>query len=223
MTLTKQTDSSVPGQNVGSTDLVRILLVVEGTNDIEFLRRISGRLHADDATLPHLADMEQRGALIFVPFGGGHVRAWMHRLAPLGKPEFHLYDHELPPETDHRREAAETINRRPHCRAVLTGKRSLENYLHPEAIRAAGEINVDFDDFDPAAEIVAKQLHQRSLVETPWELLTRRARSRLTHRAKRWLNTKAADHMTVELLHERDPAGEILSWLTTIARLADAQ
>ena len=147
----------------------------------------------------------------------------MHRLAPLGKPEFHLYDHELPPETDHRREAAETINGRPRCRAVLTGKRSLENYLHPEAIRAAGEINVDFDDFDPAAEIVAKQLHQRSLVETPWALLTRRARSRLTHRAKRWLNTKVADQMTVELLRDRDPAGEILSWLNTIARLADAQ
>lgn len=223
MTLTKQPTSSVSTRQAPTTDLVRILLVVEGTNDIEFLRRTSALLHADDPSLPHLADMEQQGMLIFVPFGGGHVRAWMHRLAPLGKPEFHLYDHELPPETDHRLEAAEAINRRPHCRAVLTSKRSLENYLHPEAIRTAGEIEVDFDDFDPAAEMVAKQRHQRSLVETPWELLTRRARGRLTHRAKRWLNTKAADHMTVDLLRERDPDGDIISWLKTIGCLANAQ
>jgi hypothetical protein len=223
MTLTKQPTSSVPTQQATTADLVRILLVVEGTNDIEFLRRISVLLHAHDSSLPHLADMEQQGTLIFVPFGGGHVRAWMHRLAPLCKPEFHLYDHELPPETDYRREAAEAINRRPHCRAVLTRKRSLENYLHPEAIRAAGEIEVDFDDFDPAAEIVAKQLHQRSLVETPWELLTRRARSRLTHRAKRWLNSIVADHMTVDLLRERDPDDEVISWLKTIGRLAESR
>jgi hypothetical protein len=223
MTLTKQPNSSVPTRQVTTTDLVQVLLVVEGTNDIEFLRRISGLLHAHDSSLPHLADMEQQGTLIFVPFGGGHVRAWMHRLAPLGKPEFHLYDHELPPETDHRREAAEAINRRPNCRAVLTGKRSLENYLHPEAIRTAGEIEVDFENFDPAAEFVAKQLHQRSLVETPWELLTRRARNRLTHRAKRWLNTTVADHMTFDLLRERDAEGEIASWLKAVGRLADGR
>ena len=223
MTLTKQLISSVPGRQLASTDMVRILLVVEGTNDIEFLRRISGLLHAHNSSLPYLADMEQRGVLIFVPFGGGHVRAWMYRLAPLGKPEFHLYDHELPPETDHRREAAEAINCRPQCRAVLTRKRSLENYLHPEAIRTAGEVEVEFSDFDPAAEIVAKQLHQRGLAETPWELLSRRARSRLTHRAKRWLNTKAADRMTVDLLRKRDPEGEIVSWLNTIGRLVNAR
>ena len=44
--------------------------------------------------------MERHGELIFVPFGGGHVRAWSDRFAPLARPEFHLYDHELPPETE---------------------------------------------------------------------------------------------------------------------------
>jgi hypothetical protein len=194
---------------------------VEGTNDIEFLRRISVLLHMHDTSLPDLADMEQKGELIFVPFGGSHVRAWMHRLAPLGKPEFHLYDHELPPETNHRREAEETVNRRPQCRAALTRKRSLENYLHPQAILAAGDIEVDFADFDPAAELVAKRLYELGLDETPWELLSRRSRGRLTHRAKRWLNTKAADCMTVNLLRDRDPDQEIISWLNTIAWLAD--
>jgi hypothetical protein len=91
---------------------VSVLLVVEGTNDIEFLRRISLILHTHDLSRPNLAAMEQRGELVFVPFGGGKVAAWTHRLDPLGKPEFHLLDHELPPETEHRRHAVETINRR---------------------------------------------------------------------------------------------------------------
>jgi hypothetical protein len=221
MTTTQPTNSLSELQV--TTDQVRVLLLVEGTNDIEFLRRISLLLNSHDSSLPNLSDMEQRGELVFVPFGGSHVRTWTHRLAPLGKPEFHLYDHELPPETDHRREAAKAVNARSHCLAILTGKRSLENYLHPQAIRDAGDIDVEFDDFDPAAEVTAKRLHQRGLHETPWELLTRRARSRLAHRAKRWLNTKAADHMTVELLHNRDPAGEVISWLTAIGRLVETR
>ena len=201
-------------------DAVRILFVVEGTNDIEFLKRISLLLHSHDSSLPDLTEMEQRGELIFVPFGGGHVSAWTDRLAPLNKPEFHLLDHELPPETDLRHEAVEAVNRRDRCQAMLTRKRSLENYLHPQAILAAGKIDVEFDDFDPVAELTAKQLYQLRPDETPWQLLSRRARSRMTYRAKRWLNTRVAQLMTVELLQQRDPDGEVVSWLRAIGRLA---
>ena len=220
MIVTKRLEKNPPLPRSTTRDPVRILFVVEGTNDIEFLRRLSLILHTHDRSLPQLAEMEQRGELIFVPFGGGHVAAWTHRLAPLDKPEFHLYDHELPPETDHRREAAEAVNRRDRCQAVLTQKRSLENYLHPQAIAAAGDVDVEFDDFEPVAEITAKRLYQLRLDETPWELLSRRARKRMTHRAKRWLNTKAAEQMTVELLRQRDPDGEVVSWLQAIRRLA---
>ena len=48
----------------------RLLVIVEGPNDIEFLRRISAILHRDDPRLPDLADMERRLALVFVPSGG---------------------------------------------------------------------------------------------------------------------------------------------------------
>lgn len=43
----------------------------------------------------------------------------------------------------------------------------------------------------------------------------------MTHRAKCWLNTTAADLMPVELLQERDPEGEVMSWIRTIGRLAE--
>jgi hypothetical protein len=52
--------------------------------------------------------------------------------------------------------------------------------------------------------------------------LSRRARRRLRDKAKKWLNRDAVERMTPERLAERDPAGEVISWLRMIAELATA-
>ncbi len=200
---------------------VKLLLVVEGVNDIEFLRRISILLHHSDKSLPNLSELESCGQLIFIPFGGGHVRAWSDRLAPLNLPEFHLYDHELPPETEYRQEAADCVSQRDYSFAVLTRKRSLENYLHPQAVEVAGGFPISFDDFDCVAEITAKRLYQQGVIDKPWELQSQRARSRMSNRAKRWLNTIAVEHMTPEMLQERDPDGELIGWFRTMSTMID--
>ena len=195
-------------------------------NDIEFLKRLSLILHHDDSTLPNLAEMERRGELIFIPFGGGHVRAWTHRLAPLKIQELHVYDQELPPETDYRRKAVEAVNQRERCRAMLTQKRSLENYLHPQAILATGEVHTVFDDFANVPEIVAEQLYRRRQIafqeETTWEQLPAKNRGRRIHHTKKWLNSRAVEQMTPKLLHERDADGEVVSWLQTIKQMAES-
>lgn len=183
------------------------------------MRRISLILHADDSRFPNLADLERSGEVIFVPFGGGHVRAWAERLAPLARPEFHLYDHELPPETELRQQAAETVNQRSRCQAVLTRKRCLENYLHPDAILAAGGIRIQFEDFDCVAELTARELYRQRPGEIAWQLQARRSQSRMANRAKRWLNTKAVEQMTRSLLDKQDRDGEITSWLLAIKDL----
>jgi hypothetical protein len=64
---------------------------------------------------------------------------------------------------------------------------------------------------------------QRFKVATPgcaWHALSQRARQRLVHSAKRWLNRIAVEHMTAALLAERDPAGELLGHLSAIAASA---
>lgn len=198
----------------------RVCVVVEGPHDIEFLRRISATLHTSDGRLPDLWAMERRGELVFVPFGGGDLRLWTHRLAGLGIPEFHLYDRESPPETELRREAAEVVNRRPGCLAVLTRKRSLENYLTPDVIREALGIEVAFTDDDPVADLVAQHCYARTAQEPAWEDLPRRAKQRRRNRAKRALNTKAAERMTPQRIAQSDPGGEIAGWLLSIARMA---
>ncbi|MEQ8788672.1 MAG: ATP-dependent endonuclease [Pirellulaceae bacterium] len=177
-------------------------------------------LHSYDAGIPPLAELEEKGRLIFLPLGGGGVAAWADRLAPLGLREFHLLDREVPPETDVRRRIVQRVNQRDGCRAFLTRKRSIENYLHPHALLRAGGQVVDFGDFDPVPDLVAKASFQQEQPAIPWETLSRRAHKRLINRVKRWLNTKVVEQMTFELLAERDPNGEVVSWLKTIAGLA---
>ncbi len=214
--------SCLPNNSHSSTNhasSVRVFVVVEGTNDIKFLKRISAILHTSNATLPNLARWEQQGKLIFVPTGGD-LLSWSDRRAPLHKPEFHICDREMAPETELRQKAAVCVNRRPDCRAVLTNKRSIENYLHPRALVEAGGPELLIDDFDSVPEQVARQRFAASEPDTTWECLSRRSRKRCCYYAKRWLNTSAVERMTPELLAARDPDGEVVSWLESIHELA---
>lgn len=197
----------------------KLLVVVEGKHDVEFLKRISRILHRDEARLPDLSELEGSGRLVFVPFGGGDIFGWTHRLAGLGR-ELHLYDREQPPESDARAQAAAIVNSRPNCRAFLTGKRALENYLSPQAIYEARGVDIRFSDDDNVAELAARCSWLSANREPPWESLAPRARKRQRERAKHWLNTQAVERMTVERIDQCDPQGEIRLWLETIAQMA---
>ena len=194
-----------------------VLVVVEGVNDVEFLRRISRILHADDPGIPDLHQLELAGCLVFVPLGGGGLSKWSRRLEAVGWPEFHLYDRDLPPETHLRLEAAKAVNARSNCQAAVTGHRALENYLHPLAIKEACSIKVAFSGTDSVAELVARS---KLPTNCRWIELSHRTQKRLCYRAKKWLNTKAVDCMTPERLVEQDSGGEVVSWLRAIARLS---
>jgi hypothetical protein len=201
----------------------KILVVVEGTNDIAFLQRLSAILHASEPAIPDLNVWEQKGDLVFIPFGGGDPRRWTSRLAGLAKPEFHLFDRDLPPETALRWQAAEMINLRPQCFAAVTRKRSLENYLHRDAIFEAAGVRIDFSDDDDVADLAAREIMRRDAPHVPWENLPARARKRHRERAKRWLNVQAVDRMTPTRLAESDPKDEVRQWLGAIVRLSNGR
>jgi hypothetical protein len=201
----------------------KIFVVVEGPHDIEFLRRISAMLHTESPHLPDLADMERRRELVFVPCGGGDPRLWAFRLGALGIREFHLQDRDSPPYTEVRQQAVDMVNWRPGCRAVLTKKRSIENYLDANAIFEASGIRVAFSDEDNVAEMVALASHSQCDSQHSWDALPARVKRRRLNTIKKWLNTRAVDRMTPERLAERDPDGEVRSWLMTIVGLANRQ
>ena len=202
-----------------SPAVAKLIVVVEGRHDVEFLRRISKILHVADRTLLDLGELERAGELIFLPIGGGDITTWGTALAGLGLAELHLYDREVPPETELRQKAAELVNKRPGCRAFVTGMRSLESYLHPACIRAVSGLDLTFNGDDDVAELVARACHERDGTEPPWVLLPGRAKKRCRERAKRWLNRAAVDRMVPSLLEESDLAGEVRVWLAAIAKM----
>jgi hypothetical protein len=197
-------------------------LFLEGRHDIEFMRQLSQVLARQHAIPTDLAALSASGEVISVPMGGGAVGDWWNRFSALGCPEFFLLDREQEPETSIRRSLVAELPQAPRRQVRLTSKRSLESYLHPQAIFAAGGGKVEFGDEDQVADLVVRNGLLSEPGKLPWSELPRRTRQRLINRAKRWLAREAVCQMSLELLTERDPAGEVLSWFETIRALASS-
>jgi len=200
-----------------------VLVLVEGIHDAAFLRRISDILSAAQAEVPSLARLEQTGEIVILPLGGNGPQPWLHQLEPLGRAAFSLFDREMPPESEQRYQAVSRLNTQPRQRAFVTGKRSLENYLHSQAIYQAREVWVALTDDSDVADLVARALLRRKGFLRDWTSLPSRTRKRLRAQAKQWLNREAVEQMTPELLHRSDPDGEVVGWLRAIAELVHSQ
>jgi putative ATP-dependent endonuclease of OLD family len=199
-----------------------VLVIVEGANDIEFLLRLSAKLHLEMPHAPDLGQWQAQNRLALIPVGGGAPASWPDRFRSLHLPEFHLYDREQMPETGVRQRAIDRVNARPGCHGAVTAKRAMENYLHPCAIAAAGGGDISYGDTEPVCSLLARCWHTGTPNLPAWEDLPRRTARRLAAQAKRWLNTIAVEHMTAGLLAERDPAGEVLGWLRAIGELVES-
>lgn len=197
----------------------RVLLVVEGANDRDFLLTLAERLGNQHEHVLAVREGNRFGRIVILPLGGGDPAIWPERFAELGCAEFHLYDREAAGETELRVLAAAQVNKRPNCRGFVTTKRALENYLHPAAILAAGGGDLTFGDADPVPRLLAQRWYERIPREQEWQHLPHRSQRRRIAKAKRWLNKVAVQHMSTQLLHERDPEGEVLGWFRTISQM----
>jgi hypothetical protein len=194
-----------------------VLAVLEGAHDITFFRHVSGLLHRQDSSLPDLRAWERDGRVVLLPRGGGDNLAWVTCLAPLGLPEFHLLDREDPPATQRRHSMAMAINCRPSCQALLTSKRSLDNYFHGDAIKEVLSVDLDVDDDTSVIPALAQCIVAGWGNPLPWAALPQRSRRRWHERLKRWLYTGVLPQLSIEHLNARDPVGEIRGWLQSIA------
>jgi len=205
---------------------VKLFVGVEGRNDINFLRGISRILHVADNTLPDLYALEDKGHVIFFPMGGANLALWASRTRHLNIPELYIQDSDCRgPEqpSPHQAEVDET-NNKTNCTAILTRKREMESYLHPDAIKAARpEVDIQFGDFDDVPLLTAKAIHEASESDARWDDLPDDKIAKKVSQAKKWLNTEAVEEMTPELLAERDPEGDVKSWLTKITELMNEQ
>ena len=192
---------------------VRVLLCVEGPTDIDFLSNIANILRPKYPIIPHIEDDPRVGIIML---SGGNLKHWVDRryLEKLSTPQMHIYDRDdkQPPQYE------------AHIRRViqeghwgcLTKKREIENYLHPEAIRVALNVEVEFGDMDDVPTLVAEKIHAASESTKPWAELDDHDKRQKVSKVKKRLNNDAAKKMTIDLLEARDPDGEVLEWFADL-------
>lgn len=197
---------------------VQVLLYVEGNNDINALKRYSNILNAVN---PQIIDLSNSDKVGYVITGGSALKHYIEHkhLEGLGKPEVHIYDNDVP---DYRRAVA-TINgqNNPNKIAFNTTKLELENYLHHDAIldgyRENGVNDLILNDLSDTQNVplyVAEQMNRRS--NNNWDMLDEDKKKELANDKKKFLNTTAVEHMTIERLKNRNSYNDLVQWFNSI-------
>lgn len=194
---------------------VRLFICVEGPHDVRFLKHISSMLHDRHS---HVLNLANDPRVVLLHLGGSTLKEWVqdHYLRGLGKPEVHIYDRDDGTAPKYQAQYDAVNARRDGSIAFITGKREMENYLHPDAIAEVFGFSIAFGDMDDVPEMVAKLVHEMSGSSIAWADLDEEKRKKKISKAKSRLNNDVAARMSPERLHESDPNGDIEKWLGTI-------
>lgn len=192
----------------------RLLICVEGPNDVTFLKTISRMINQTRNDLP---DLSTNDRIAIFPLGGGTLKDWVTHdyLNGLGIPQFHLYDLDDAANPPYQQQRDDVRARGGQNWAELTVKRESENYIHPNCIQAVYGFAVAFGDMDDVPEIVASTQHNANS-PNPWNTLDDDKKKKKASNAKRRLNNEVAALMTWADLQVSDPNGDIVRWLEAI-------
>lgn len=193
----------------------RLLVCVEGPNDVVFFKNISATIHANKNDLP---DLSANDKVAVFPLGGGTLKDWVTQdyLSGLGIPQYHIYD--LDDAANPPYEAARDLVRARggNNYAELTVKKETENYLHADCIQAVFGFPVVFGDMDDVPEIVARTQNDNAAGSNPWTGLVDELKKKKMSAAKRRLNRDVTQQMTWFQIQAADPNGNIIGWLEAI-------
>lgn len=186
---------------------VKLVVCVEGPNDVAFLSAISQIAHQK---YPTIIDLTSSPSVVVIPLGGGALKEWVNHnyLQKLGTPEYHIYDGD---NIHAHATACERVNRRGDgSSARETSKREMENYIHADIVRELFNVDIEITDtMDVATEISSKIRAINPNGPRPDTI-------------KKKINNIGASKMTIDLLHSRDPADEVLGWLREISAFVNA-
>lgn len=194
---------------------VRVIVCLEGPNDVAFVRNMARLLR--EAGRPAI-DLERAPEVVVMPLGGSTLRDWVnnHYLRRLGKPEIHIYDRGTDDPPKYQSEVQKVNARGDQSRGFLTSKAEAENYLHPSAIEATMGVSVKVDDTNDVPMLVARALHERDPNAKSWDELDDDKKRKKCGQAKRRLNEEVAAAMTLDLLRERGGVDEMRGWFKAI-------
>ena len=186
---------------------VKALICVEGPTDVNALKALSQILHFENNSLPDLSTDDR---VAFIVLGGGNLKHWVNNnyLKGLGKPEFHIYDADVPSYSD----SANEVNQRGDgSRGFITLKHEIESYLHTDAINIAFGIEIEVTDHpNEEGEATPKVFAKAYSTVKGFDGIMGDSK------AKMKLSDQAFSKMTAEMIKERDPDGEVEGWFRII-------
>lgn len=217
---------------------IGVAVAVEGFTDIDALSAFAAVLAAEGALEPF--DQTR----VFWTIGGGTtLNDWVERryLDKLEVPQVYIFDSDLdqPGAVVKADKAArrDEVNARPNCRAFISRKRAIENYMHPATlarlcggrIRLPEAIDPDYENMPAAfgtALQAARDMHGNGLAFFPEDYQGKRLPIAAgTGNCKKIITAYIMRHMTAAEIMERgtyvdaetgQEGNEILEWLEAI-------
>ncbi len=188
----------------------KVIFCVEGIHDVNFWYGISKLIHQ---TRPDLPDLSTDSRIVTVAVGGGNLKYWIeyHYLENFKIPEIHIYDKDA--LAKYQIECDKVNQRTNGSWATLTTKRTIENYLHKDAIYDVLNVTVPFQDTDDVPMLVAQAMENSKR----WSGLGDKHKKLLANKQKHPLNKEVIQKMTYARLQSSDLNNDIITWLEKIA------
>ena len=215
----------------------KVAVAVEGPTDIDALVSFTSVL-MDSGDLCGL-DADK----VFWTIGGGQtLKDWVERryLDRIDIPQVYLFDSDRESSTESpskgKRDLFDEIRGRSNCQAFITRKRTIENYVHPDAIARLSDgkimlperVNLDYDNVAEAFKTAfddAKRAHGKQLGFYPDDRTGKQLglRSGIS-RCKKILTVYVMRRMTADEIRARgtyvgedgEECNEIMDWLIAI-------
>lgn len=189
---------------------VKVLCCVEGPTDALALKALSKALHDQNRDIINLEDDDR---VAFIVLGGGNLKHWVNNnyLSALGKPEFHIYDSDVPSYATY----VDEVNARDdESKGFITNKYEIESYLHKDAIYGAFNVEVEVTDQpNDNGKATPKVFAEVYSTVQGYDGVMK------DNNAKMKLAERAFPLMTAEMIKERDPDGEVEGWFRTMSSM----
>lgn len=199
------------------TDKVKVLLYVEGNNDVTALKGYSKLLFENGVIEEDIMSSNKVGIVIS---GGSSLSHYINNkyLDGLGKPSVHIYDNDKQEYKD----LVAKINSEGNLtkKAFNTSMLEMENFLCKEAIKEAyadNRLTVIIPDFDGQADVPTLVC---KAISPDWDTFDEKKKKSKESNVKKMLNTQAVAKMTVERLNAKGVKQELKTWFDTLIEFA---
>jgi putative ATP-dependent endonuclease of OLD family len=171
---------------------------------------------------PDIPDIVNDLRVIILPLGGSNLKEWAQSdfLRSLNIPEVHIYDRDFDTPPTYQSACDEVNNRNDNSWATLTSRKEIESYLHHDAINNEFNLTITESDIVSYNYDVPKLVVESILRATSHPLHSNLLRCKKDRDKKNlvkpYLNNQVVLGMTVEMLVQTDPNGDIRNWFEQI-------